>query len=125
MTTLDYTSPLDYSIENPIISIDEAIESLNFLNTQDDLNNNYKEKTKMPPLRGNKEVKSSDALRKAKAKYYQKKKEDEAYMQDMRDRAYAWYQEHKALPDAKPRGRGRDKRITQIETYFPKLTTIE
>ena len=109
MTTLDYTSPLDYSIENPIISIDEAIESLNILNTQDDLNNNYKEKTKMPPLRGNKEVKSSDALRKAKAKYYQKKKEDEAYMQDMRNRAHKYYHEH--------------RKLVEIEKQLPNITS--
>ena len=31
---------------------------------------------------------TSEAVKRAKAKYYQKKKLDEAYMQDMRDRAY-------------------------------------
>ena len=40
-------------------------------------NNNNIEKVKLPPLRGNKdEVKSSNALRRAKAKYYQKRKQD-------------------------------------------------
>ena len=78
-----------------------------------------KSTVKAPPLRGNKDVdvKSSDALRRAKAKYYQKKKQDEAYMQDMRERAYAWYKEHKALPDAKPRRR----RIKETEIYFPNI----
>ena len=82
-------------------------------------NNNIKSTVKAPPLRGNKDVdvKSSDALRRAKAKYYQKKKQDEAYMQDMRERAYAWYKEHKALPDAKPRRR----RIKETEIYFPNI----
>ena len=42
--------------------------------------NNVKNINKMPPLRGTKEVKSSDALRRAKAIYYQKKKNDESYM---------------------------------------------
>ena len=83
-------------------------------------NNNKKYTVKSPPLRGNKDTegKSSEALRKAKAKYYQKKKQDEAYMQDMRERAYAWYKEHKALPDAKPRRR----RIKETEIYFPNIT---
>ena len=82
--------------------------------------NNNKSTVKSPPLRGNKdiEVKSSEALRKAKAKYYQKKKKDKAYMQDMRERAYAWYKEHKALPDAKPR---RGKRVKETEVYFPDI----
>ena len=75
-------------------------------------NNNNIEKVKLPPLRGNKdEVKSSDALRRAKAKYYQKKKQDEAYMQDMRNRAYKYYHEHKKVE------------VNQIEKYFPKVTS--
>ncbi len=41
-------------------------------NNNNNNNNNNIEKVKLPPLRGNKdEVKSSDALRRAKAKYYQ------------------------------------------------------
>ena len=84
--------------------------------------NNKKSTVKSPPLRGNKdiEVKSSEALRKAKAKYYQKKKQDEAYMNDMRERAYAWYKEHKALPNAIPRRR----RIKETEVYFPDIITL-
>ncbi len=76
-------------------------------------NNNIEKVTqnKLPPLRGKKdEVKSSDALRRAKAKYYQKKKQDEAYMQDMRNRAYKYYHEHKKIEE------------NQIEKYFPKIT---
>ena len=76
-------------------------------------------KVKAMAMRGNKEVKSSEALRRAKAKYYQKKKQDEAYMNDMRERAYAWYKEHKALPNAIPR---RGKRIKETEIYFPDIT---
>jgi len=68
---------------------------------------------KLPPLRGNKEeVKSSDALRRAKAKYYQKKKQDEAYMQDMRNRSHIYYHEHKKI----------EEKEKEIEKYFPKIT---
>ena len=76
-------------------------------------------KVKAMAMRGNKEVKSSEALRRAKAKYYQKKKQDEAYMNDMRERAHTWYKEHKALPNAIPR---RVKRIKETEIYFPDIT---
>ncbi len=34
---------------------------------------------------------TSDTVKHAKAKYYQKKKLDEAYMQDMRDRSNLYY----------------------------------
>ena len=105
------------------------IESSSALNLQGDfnINNNDTNETDVNPqevklvksLRGNKEVKSSEALRKAKAKYYQKKKQDEAYMNDMRERAYAWYKEHKALPNAIPRRR----RIKETEVYFPDIIT--
>lgn len=79
----------------------------------EDNNNNTENKVKkMPPLRGTKEVKSSDALRRAKAKYYQKKKQDEAYMQDMRNRSLNWYYEHKS----------KSNPVNEIELYFPKLT---
>ena len=55
---------------------------------------------------------TSEAMKKAKAKYYQKKKLDEAYMQDMRDRAYKNYY------DMKERNR-----IKEINIYLPKVTT--
>jgi hypothetical protein len=38
---------------------------------------------------------TSEAMKKAKARYYQKKKLDEDYMQDMRNRAYKHYFEVK------------------------------
>ncbi len=38
---------------------------------------------------------TSDAVKRAKAKYYQKKKLDEAYMQDMRDRSNLCYVEER------------------------------
>ena len=38
---------------------------------------------------------TSEAVKRAKAKYYQKMKLNEAYMQDMRDRAYKNYYEIK------------------------------
>ncbi len=36
---------------------------------------------------------TSEAMKKAKAKYYQKKKLDDAYVQDMRDRSNLYYVE--------------------------------
>ena len=49
-------------------------------NNNNENNSNVKNINKQPPLRGTKEVKSSDALRHAKAKYYKKKKQDKVYM---------------------------------------------
>ena len=73
-------------------------------------NNNKKSPVKSPPLRGNKdEVKSSDALRRAKAKYYQKMKQNEAYMQDMRNRAHKYYHEH--------------RKLVEIEKQLPNITS--
>jgi hypothetical protein len=51
-------------------------------------------------------------MKKAKAKYYQKKKLDEAYMQDMRDRAYKNYYEKKER-----------NRIKETNIYLPKVIT--
>jgi hypothetical protein len=48
----------------------------------------------------------SEALKRAKAKYYQKKKQDPLYVQDMRDRALKWYY---------------IKNLNEIEIYFPKI----
>jgi hypothetical protein len=55
---------------------------------------------------------TSEAMKKAKAKYYQKKKLDEAYMQDMRDRAYKNYYEKKER-----------NRIKETNIYLPKVIT--
>ena len=55
---------------------------------------------------------TSEAMKKAKAKYYQKKKLDEAYMQDMRDRAYKNYYEKKET-----------NRIKETNIYLPKVIT--
>ena len=55
---------------------------------------------------------TSEAMKKAKAKYYQKKKLDEAYMQDMRDRAYKHYYEIKER-----------NRIKETNIYLPKVIT--
>ena len=55
---------------------------------------------------------TSEAMKKAKARYYQKKKLDESYMQDMRDRAYKNYY------DMKERNR-----IKEINIYLPKVIT--
>ncbi len=55
---------------------------------------------------------TSEAVKRAKAKYYQKKKLDEGYMQDMRDRAYKNYYEIKER-----------NRIKETNIYLPKLIT--
>ena len=55
---------------------------------------------------------TSEAVKRAKAKYYQKKKLDEAYMQDMRDRAYKNYYEIKER-----------NRIKEINIFLPKVIT--
>jgi hypothetical protein len=55
---------------------------------------------------------TSEATKRAKAKYYQKMKLNESYMQDMRDRAYKNYYEMKE--------RNRTK---EINIYLPKVIT--
>ena len=83
------------------------MESSGALNPQGDFNNtneiNIIVKDKKP---------TSEAMKRAKAKYYQKKKLDESYMQDMRDRAYKNYY------DMKERNR-----IKEINIYLPKVIT--
>jgi len=61
---------------------------------------------------------TSDAVKRAKAKYYQKKKLDDAYMQDMRDRSNLYYVEKKPYEKKKEM-----KRLKEIESYFPKVIT--
>ena len=55
---------------------------------------------------------TSEAMKRAKAKYYQKMKLNESYMQDMRDRAYKNYYEMK-----------EKNRIKEINIYLPKIIT--
>ena len=55
---------------------------------------------------------TSEATKRAKAKYYQKMKLNESYMQDMRDRAYKNYYEMK-----------EKNRIKEINIYLPKVIT--
>ena len=65
---------------------------------------------------------ASDALKRAKAKYYQKKKLDEAYMQDMRNRAFTYY--HTMNPYALKKEKNENgKRLKEIDVYFPKVIT--
>ena len=65
---------------------------------------------------------TSEAMKKAKAKYYQKKKLDEAYMQDMRNRAFTYY--HTMNPYAlKKEKNENEKRLKEIDVYFPKVIT--
>ena len=83
------------------------MESSGALNPKGDFNNNNENniivKEKKP---------TSEAMKRAKAKYYQKKKLDEAYMQDMRDRAYKNYYEKKER-----------NRIKETNIYLPKVIT--
>ena len=53
------------------------------------------------------------AVKRAKAKQYQKKKQNEEYMQDMRKRALDWLYKHKG-PSPNP--------VHEIEYYLPKIT---
>ncbi len=55
---------------------------------------------------------TSEAMKRAKARYYQKKKLGEEYMQDMRNRAYKHYYEVKER-----------NRIKEINIYLPKVIT--
>ena len=55
---------------------------------------------------------TSEAMKRAKAKYYQKMKLNESYMQDMRDRAYKNYYEMK-----------EKNKIKEINIYLPKVIT--
>ena len=55
---------------------------------------------------------TSEAMKRAKAQYYQKMKLNEAYMQDMRDRAYKNYYETKER-----------NRIKEINIFLPKVIT--
>ena len=69
---------------------------------------------------------TSEAMKKAKAKYYQKKKLDEAYMQDMRNRAFTYY--HTMNPYALKKEKNENenenkKRLKEIDVYFPKIIT--
>jgi hypothetical protein len=61
---------------------------------------------------------TSEAMKKAKAKYYQKKKLDEAYMQDKRNRSNLYYVEKRPYEKKK-----EIKRLKEIESYFPKVIT--
>ena len=61
---------------------------------------------------------TSEAVKRAKAKYYQKKKLDDVYMQDMRDRSNLYYVEKKPYEKKKEM-----KRLKEIESYFPKVIT--
>ena len=89
------------------------MESSGALNPQGDFNNtneiNITVKDKKP---------TSEAVKRAKAKYYQKKKLDEAYMQDMRNRAFTYY--HTMNPYALKKEK---KRLKEIDIYFPKVIT--
>ena len=61
---------------------------------------------------------TSEAVKRAKAKYYQKKKVDDAYMQDMRNRSNLYYVEKRPYEKKKEM-----KRLKEIESYFPKVIT--
>ena len=89
------------------------MESSGALNPQGDFNNtneiNIIVKDKKP---------TSEAVKRAKAKYYQKKKLDEAYMQDMRDRSNKYYVEKRPYEKKKELNK-----LKVMESYLPQIIT--
>ena len=84
------------------------------LNPQEDFNNNNNIDTDVSPEKPKRSFAKyykSEAVKRAKAKYYQKMKQDEVYMQNMRDRKKANY--HK------------QKTNTEIETHLPNITALK
>ena len=61
---------------------------------------------------------ASEAMKRAKAKYYQKKKLDEAYMQDMRDGYNRYYAEKRPYEKKKELNK-----LKVIESYLPNITS--
>ena len=61
---------------------------------------------------------ASEAMKRAKAKYYQKKKLDEAYMQDMRDRSNKYYAEKRPYEKKKELNK-----LKVIESYLPNIAS--
>ena len=61
---------------------------------------------------------TSEAVKRAKAKYYQKKKLDEAYMQDMRDRSNKYYVEKRPYEKKKELNK-----LKVMESYLPQVIT--
>jgi hypothetical protein len=59
---------------------------------------------------------TSEAVKRAKAKYYQKKKLDEAYMQEMRDRSNRYYVEKRPYEKKKELNK-----LKVMETYLPQV----
>ena len=59
---------------------------------------------------------TSEATKRAKAKYYQKKKLQEGYMQDMRDRSNKYYAEKR--PYDKKKGMNK---LKVIELFLPNI----
>ena len=61
---------------------------------------------------------TSEAVKRAKAKYYQKKKLDEAYMQEMRDRSNKYYVEKRPYEKKKELNK-----LKVMESYLPQIIT--
>jgi hypothetical protein len=61
---------------------------------------------------------TSEAVKRAKAKYYQKKKLDEGYMQDMRDRSNKYYVEKRPYEKKKELNK-----LKVMESYLPQIIT--
>ena len=61
---------------------------------------------------------TSEAVKRAKAKYYQKKKLDEGYMQDMRNRSNTYYAEKRPYDIKKEMNK-----LKVIESYLPNITS--
>ena len=61
---------------------------------------------------------TSEAVKRAKAKYYQKKKLDDVYMQDMRDRSNKYYVEKRPYEKKKELNK-----LKVMESYLPQIIT--
>ena len=61
---------------------------------------------------------TSEAVKRAKAKYYQKNKLDEAYMQEMRDRSNKYYVEKRPYEKKKELNK-----LKVMESYLPQVIT--
>ena len=59
---------------------------------------------------------TSEAMKRAKAKYYQKMKLQEGYMQDMRDRSNKYYAEKRPYDKKKEMNK-----LKVIESYLPNI----
>ena len=86
-------------------------ENNNNIETDVKPENNDNIETDVKPKRPFAKYYKSEAVKRAKAKYYQKMKQDETYMQNMRNKALNWYYQNKA----------KSNPANEIEIYLPEI----